>query len=182
MTSFATLLGALLIPSFQRLFSYAVVHFSQHKSMPGLVLAGMSSRGLDLVRSSTVIPSYQNVSRLVKKGPFPWRVFVFNVVAVAVLTVGVLASLYAGYLNPSLRTTSSNLSSVINGLATILMFLFIDPYLSILTDEVTEGKFEETAFRNQVVILVIARLLGTLMAQLIFLPASQLIVLIAEHM
>ncbi|SOD97393.1 lipid II flippase Amj family protein [Spirosoma fluviale] len=182
MTSLSTLVGALLIPSFQRLFSYAVVHFSRHKSMPGLVLASVSSRGFDLIRSSTVAPSFQNMTRLVDKGPFPWRVFVFNVVAVAVLTVGVLASLYAGYLNPGLRTTSSNLSSVINGLATILMFLFIDPYLSILTDEVAEGKYQEPAFRNQVVILVIARLLGTLLAQLVFLPASQLIVLIAEHM
>ncbi|MCX6217432.1 lipid II flippase Amj family protein [Spirosoma sp.] len=181
-TSLATVVGGLLIPSFQRLFSFAVIHFSQHKSISGLLLASVSSRGFNLVRSSTVIPNYQNITRLVSKGPFPWRVFVFNIIAVSVLTVGVLASLYAGYLNPDLRTTSSNLSSVINGLATILLFLFIDPYLSILTDEVAEGRYNEPDFRNQVVIMVIARLLGTLIAQLIFLPASQLIVFIAEHM
>lgn len=182
MTSIATLVGALLIPSFQRLFSYAVVHFSQHKSMPRLVLSSLSPAGLSLIRSSTVAPTYENIRQLTGKGPIPWRVFLFNVIAVAVLTVGVLASLYAGYLNPALRTTSSNLSSVINGLATILMFLFIDPYLSILTDEVTEGTYEESAFRRQVVLMVIARLLGTLVAQILFLPASQLIVSVAERM
>jgi hypothetical protein len=85
-------------------------------------------------------------------------------------------------LNPILRTTSSNLSSVINGLATILMFLFIDPYLSILTDEVTEGKYQEAAFRQQVVWMVLARLAGTLLAQLTFLPAAQLIVFIAKQL
>lgn len=182
MTSLATFVGALLIPSFQRLFSYAVVHFSQHKSMPKLLLAGLSPSGFHLIRSSTVVPNPLNITQLAHKGPIPWRVFGFNVIAVAVLTVGVSTSLYAGYLNPSLRTTSSNLSSVINGLATILMFLFIDPYLSILTDEVTEEKYKESAFRQQVVLMVIARLIGTLIAQLTFLPAAQLIVSVAEHM
>src|SRR5919199_2178799 len=170
-TSVSTLVGALLIPSFQRLFSHAVVHFSHYKSMPKLIAAGFSPAGFTLIRSSTVAPAYLNISQLVSKEPIPWRVFVYNVIAVAVLTLGVLASLYAGYLNPSLRTTSSNLSSVINGLATILMFLFIDPYLSLLTDEVTEGKYQESAFRRQVVLMVLARLLGTILAQIIFLPA-----------
>jgi hypothetical protein len=182
MTSFATLVGALLIPTFQRLFSVAVVHFSRYKSMPNLLLAGFSPAGFQLLRASAVAPSPFNLTHLVQRRPIPWRVVGFNVVAVAVLTVGVLSSLYAGYLNPSLRTTSSNLSSVINGLATILMFLFIDPYLSILTDEVTEGKYQEAAFRQQVVWMVLARLAGTLLAQLTFLPAAQLIVFIAKQL
>ncbi|GAB4015239.1 lipid II flippase Amj family protein [Spirosoma koreense] len=182
MTSLATLVGALLIPVFQRLFSYAVVHFSEHKSMPKLLLASLSPAGFRLIRSSAVLPSYLNLTQLVSKKSIPWQVFIANIITVAVLTVGVLASLYAGYLNPDLRTTSSNLSPVINGLATILMFLFIDPYLSILTDEVTEGKYGEPAFRQQVVLMVIARLLGTLIAQITFLPAARLIVLVAEQM
>jgi Alternate to MurJ len=39
--------------------------------------------------------------------------------------IGVFASLYAGYLNPELRVTSSTLSSVVNGVANIMMFVFI---------------------------------------------------------
>ncbi|WP_338874286.1 lipid II flippase Amj family protein [Spirosoma sp. SC4-14] len=181
-TSLATLIGALLIPSFQRLFSYAVIHFSRHKSIPSLVLAGFSPAGFHLIRTSITTPDLGNISQIKSKEAIPWKVFAFNVIAVAVLTVGVLASLYAGYLKPELRTTSSNLSSVINGLATILMFLFIDPYLSILTDEVTEGKYRESSFRRQVVLMVIARLLGTFLAQILFLPAAQLIVMVAETM
>lgn len=182
MTSFATLIGGLLIPSFQRLFSYAVIHFSRHKSIPALLLLSLSPAGFQKVQTSIVLPRYSTISGLRSRGQIPWRIITFNVIAVAVLSVGVLASLYAGYLNPAFRTTSSNLSSVINGLATILMFLFIDPYLSILTDEVAEGKYEESSFRLQVVWMVIARLGGTLVAQAIFLPAAQLIVAIAEQM
>lgn len=100
--------------------------------------------------------------------------------AVAIITVGVLAALYAGYLNPEYRTTASNLSAIINGVATILMFIFIDPFLSVMTDDVVLGKTKESLFRKYIVYMVLARLLGTILAQLIFLPAAQLIAWTAE--
>ena len=40
---------------------------------------------------------------------------VLNVLAIALWTTGVFASLYAGYLNPALRVTSSTLSAVKSG-------------------------------------------------------------------
>jgi hypothetical protein len=98
-----------------------------------------------------------------------------NVISVAIITVGVISSLYAGYLNPDLRATSSTLSSVINGFATILMFVFIDPYLSIMTDEVVMGECKESVFRKYIVYMVLARIAGTLIAQVIFVPSAKLI-------
>jgi general stress protein CsbA len=62
-----------------------------------------------------------------------------NVAAVALWTVGVFASLYAGYLNPQFRVTASTLSSIVNGVATIFMFVLIDPHLSVMTDDVRRG-------------------------------------------
>ena len=56
----------------------------------------------------------------------PWRVIALNIGAQALLTVGVFAALYAGYLDPKFRLTAVSLSSVINGVATILLFVFID--------------------------------------------------------
>jgi hypothetical protein len=55
------------------------------------------------------------------------------------------------------------------------MFIFIDPYLSIMTDEVVLGKCKESLFRKYIVYMVIARIIGTLVAQLIFLPSARLI-------
>ena len=103
-----------------------------------------------------------------------------NIFAVAIITVGVLSALYAGYLNPEFRTTASNLSAIINGVSTILMFIFIDPFLSVMTDEVVLGKTKESLFRKYIVYMVIARLLGTILAQFIFIPSAQLIAWIAE--
>ena len=106
---------------------------------------------------------------------------VLNVVAVALWTVGVFAPLYAAYLNPQLRVTSCMLSSVVNGVATILMFVIIDPQLSVMTDDVVEGRLSEPHFRRAIVWLVGSRFAGTVLAQLLLVPAAGLIVFVAER-
>ena len=109
-------------------------------------------------------------------------VIVLNVLPITLWTTGVFASLCAGHLNPALRVTSSTLSAVINGMATIMMFVFIDPQMSVMTDDVVEGRTTESHFRRVVVWLVGSRLAGTLLAQLILAPAATLIVCIAQIM
>jgi hypothetical protein len=97
----------------------------------------------------------------------------------SIFTIGVLSALYAGYINPDYRTTASSLSAIINGVATILMFIFIDPFLSIMTDDVVLGKTKESIFRKYIVYMVFARVLGTILAQFILLPSSRLIAWVA---
>jgi hypothetical protein len=171
----ATIIGGLLIPTFQRILSVAVTRFSVYKSVPKVIFHGFTKGGITYLKDNLVFPDKRNITQLDFTANFPWRVFLMNVVAVAIITIGVLSSLYAGYINPDLRTTSSTLSSVINGFATILMFVFIDPYLSIMTDEVVLGKCKESVFRRYIVYMVMARIVGTLIAQLIFIPSAKLI-------
>lgn len=111
-----------------------------------------------------------------------YGVILLNVVAVALWTIGVFASLYAGYLNPELRVTSSTLSSVVNGVATIMMFVFIDPHMSVMTDDVVEGKVSEPNFRRAIVWLVGSRFVGTLLAQALLVPAAAVIAFVAKAM
>ena len=167
MATTATALGALAIPTFQRLFSAAVRHFQVNRSMPLLILSAFSRRGLSTVASSARIPSSANLKQL-------------NVVAMALWTLGVFASLYAGYLKPELRVTCSTLSSVINGVATIMMFVFIDPQVSVMTDDVIEGRISDGRFRQAIASLLGARLGGTVLAQALFLPSAAIITRIAE--
>jgi hypothetical protein len=79
-------------------------------------------------------------------------------------------------LAPSVRVTSSTLSSIINGGATIMMAVFIDPHMSGMTDDVIEGEIEESQFRRAVVWLVGSRLAGTLIAQFFLVPSAVVIV------
>lgn len=180
--SVATLLAAVLIPTFQRLFSKAVDSFSYHRSMPKMLLRAFSSTGMAHIRGSVTLPSFQNVTHAVGPGRIPFGMVAPNTIAVAIWTVGVFSALYAGYIDPELRTTASQLSGVINGIATILMFMFIDPSLSILTDEVAHGKAGEPFFRRTIVWLVGSRLAGTVLAQVLLIPAAAWIAFVAKRL
>ena len=86
------------------------------------------------------VPSRRDLKQL-GSGTGVWMpVIGLNVIAMALWALGGFASLYAGYLKPEPRVTCSNLSSVISGVATILMFVFIDPQVSVMTDDVIEGR------------------------------------------
>lgn len=147
--------------------------------MPQLIMHGFTRTGIKQLTMELSLPKKSNLS-FESGSSFPLKVFVFNILAVAILTVGVLSSLYAGFIIPELRTTANSLSSIVNGLATVLMFLIIDPYLSILTDEVVEGKFAESAFRSTIRYMVLARLIGTILAQFLLIPFAHLIASVAE--
>ncbi len=178
----ATVAGAFLIPTFQRIFSRAVVHFKVHRSIPRLLMHGFFKGGLAQLKDVTSLPVAANVTQMrIGHGISLW-VIVLNIVAVALWTIGVFASLYAGYLNPELRVTSSTLSSVINGVATIMMFVFIDPHMSVMTDDVVEGKISESEFRKAIVWLVGSRFAGTLLAQLLLVPSALAIAFVARAM
>lgn len=178
-TSFATIVGAFMIPTFQRLLSKAVLNFSVHKSIPKLILHSFTKTGIKQITQELKLPNKENF-QVQSTFKFPMKIFIFNMLAVAILSVGVLASLYAGFITPELRTTSSTLSSIVNGFATILLFVVIDPYLSILTDEVVENKYSQANFRKLIKYMVFSRLLGTVLAQFLFVPFSNFIAFVAK--
>ncbi len=112
----------------------------------------------------------------------PTSILLLNLLANAVITVGVLSTLYAGYLNPDLRLTAASMAGVINGLSTILLVVFVDPDIALLCDEVVAGRYSEGYFRRYIIQVLAARLVGTLLAQVLLVPFAYLIVWIAEHM
>jgi len=148
--------------------------------MPRLIARVFSPRGLYSFAANLRLPSPRNLKQLGSDTGVSMPVIGLNVIAMALWTLGVFASLYAGYLKPELRVTCSNLSSVINGVATILMFVFIDPQVSVMTDDVIEGRITDGRFRRAITSLLGARLAGTVLAQILLLPSAALIMRIAE--
>lgn len=179
--SVATLVGALLIPTFQRLFGRYLDAFSEHRSAPRIVFRLFSTATLADLRETATLPRWRNVLEAGRHPEIPWTLIALNVGATALWTVGVLASLYAGYLRPELRVTSSQLSAVVNGFATIVMIVFIDPQVSIVADDVAQGRVSEGYFRRSIVWLAGSRLAGTLLAQVTLAPAAWMIAAIAER-
>lgn len=179
--SIAVFVGILLVPTGQRLFARAIGHFQRHRSTGKLILRSATPAGLRTVREEVALPARGHLEALRKPLGVSWSVLASNALAQALLTVGVVASLYAGYLEPDFRVTASQLSAVINGFATILLFALIDPQLSVMTDDVVEGRIDEALFRRTIVWISFSRLAGTLIAQAFFVPAAQLIAWIAAH-
>jgi Alternate to MurJ len=176
----ATALGAFLVPSAQRVLSRAVDILQAHRSIFRLVAHGIHPRRLLLARRYVAFPALANFGALSTRGGLSWGFLALNTLAVALWTVGVFAALYAGALEPELRVTCSNLSAIINGVATIIMFLLLDPQLSLLTDDVVRHRAGQGSFRAAVTSLVGARLAGVFLAQLLLLPSALFIVHVAR--
>jgi hypothetical protein len=171
----AVLIGIVLVPSAQRVFAAAITSFQHHRSTTRLLLRSMTPAGLRTIRDSLALPSRETLRGLGKPRGVSWSVLAANAIAQALLAVGVLASLYAGYLNPEFRVTASQMSAIVNGFATILLFALIDPQISALTDDVVDGSVSEPVFRRAMVWVSLSRLVGTLFAQALLVPAALVI-------
>lgn len=175
----AATFGAFLIPTFQKIFSKGVMVFSVERSIPRLVVGGMSKRGRISMKYCITKPHKESVTQINYK-KIPRRVVVYNFAAVALVTVGALAPIYAFRLAPDLRATCVTLSSVVNGVATILMTIFIDPQMSIMTEDVMDGKCSKEDFKSCVVAMVGSKMLGTFAAAFLLIPAAYVIVFAAK--
>lgn len=64
---------------------------------------------------------------------------------------------------------------MINGVASILLTLLIDPKSAMITDQALGGKRPYGDVKALVVLLITSKLVGTLLGQVLFLPAAELI-------
>lgn len=176
----ASIVGAFLIPTFQTMFSKAVNHFSIEKSIPRLLIHSFSKTGVKYMKESIAVPVKGSITSINFKN-LPKRILVYNFISVTIITAGAFSPIYAGSLVPEFRLTCLSLSPIINGIATILTSIFIDPHLSIMTDDVIEGKCSEDDFRGCVIAMVGSKVIGTFAALLIFIPSSYLIAFVANY-
>lgn len=174
-TTLATIIGAVLMPTFINIFEKVVKSFSINRSIPKLLLHSFSKSGIEQFKSSITKPTKENLAHLKSFKAMPKKVILINALAFSISTVGVLASLYAGCLNPELRTTCSTLASVITGMSTILMVIFIDPFISMLTDDVIKGQCSQLQFNRCITFIVGGLIIGTVLAQFLLVPSAEVI-------
>lgn len=178
-----TLIGALFIPTFITFFTKGIDLFDQVKSVPkmiGLVLLSPVKVG-KMVKSVVRIPNRQFFKQAItEKLAIPRKFLVLNIIVTGVYTTSVLSSMYACALFPDYRTTASMLSGIINGIATILFATVVDPTAASITDQTLRGERPEKDVKQMCFYLAITRLLGTVLAQLIFIPAAWVIKYVAQ--
>jgi len=168
-------LGALCTPFFVAVFTKAIFRFEKVGSVPLLILAAFRPKNLRAIGRRFRLPtreSFINLSLKDMPKGFLWT----NLIVVSVYAIGVLSSLYAGALVPEFRITASQLSAIVNGIATILLVTLVDPTCAYITDQAIRGKRRESDVRAMVFYIIMGRVVGTLiLSQLFFLPAAEYI-------
>lgn len=178
----ATVTGGLLFPSFQRLLTRGVELYYDHRSIPKLLFYSAKRQTIQQIPAYLKWPDRQNWHHLLVGRNVSWSLLVMNALASALLTVGVLATLYAGYLNPSLRSTAASMSGLVNGVSLLLLIILIDPDIALLSDEVVAGRFSVGYFRRYIIWTLVARIVGTLAAQALLMPMAYMIIWLAERL
>ena len=175
-----TLAGGILTPTFQRALGKLVNRFNVDKSVPKLVYHTFTQFGIQQLKDNIAVPSKKNIEHLKDFKKLPRKRIIANSLVVALLTVGSFAALYAAAIAPDLRLTSSAMAPLITGIATVILVVFIDPYFSMLTDDIINGKNTIVSFHKEVVWLVISRFAGSLLALLLFIPCAYFIIWVAK--
>lgn len=168
-------IGAILTPFFVAVFTKAIFRFEMVGSVPRLIVSAFRPRNAMAIFRRFRLPgkeSWMNLSLKNMPKGFLWM----NLGVVSIYAIGVLSSLYAGALLPEFRITASQLSAIVNGIATILLVTLVDPTCAFITDQAIRGKRKESDVRAMVFYIILGRVVGTLiLSQLLFLPAAEYI-------
>ncbi|MBW7453720.1 lipid II flippase Amj family protein [Paenibacillus sepulcri] len=170
-STLGTLAAILLFPSAVFLSSRVIAHLEVAGSIPLMVRSSASIQKLKHARAHLRYPRLEMLSRL-RIGGIPKRLVAMNVLVTAIYTIGVLAALLASTLTAENSTAASQASGLINGFATILLTILIDPQIGLVTDKVLRGEKEIKALNKMFGLLMLSRLTGTLLAQLLLVPAA----------
>ncbi|CAM3613197.1 lipid II flippase Amj family protein [Paenibacillus lupini] len=169
--SFGTLAAIILFPSAVFLSKRIITNLELTGSIPQLFISSVSIRKVKNARFHLRVPRMEMLSRL-RIGGIPKRLFLLNILVTAIYTVGVLAALLAATYSIGSSIAASQSSGLINGMATILLTILIDPQIGLLTDKVLKGEKEIAALNKVFGLLMISRLLGTILAQFILVPSA----------
>ncbi|WP_340022947.1 lipid II flippase Amj family protein [Paenibacillus sp. FSL K6-1096] len=171
-SSLGTLIAIALFPTFVGLFSRVIAKLEIQGSIPKLL-------------TSVTVSQLKNTRKYIRRPKvglsgfrylgIPKRFIIMNIFVTAFYTVGVLSSMYAAKLVPEFSTTASQASGLINGVATILLTVFIDPQLGIITHKATENVEYRDQLGKIYVLLMFSRFLGSLLGQVLLVPGAYII-------
>ncbi|MBW5446211.1 DUF2837 family protein [Cohnella sp. CFH 77786] len=177
-SSVGTLIAIILFPTFVSLFGRMISRLEVAGSIPKLI-ASVSLGQLKNTKHYLKVPRFR-LSQYRYLG-ISKKFILLNMIVTSFYTVGVLSSLYAAHLFPEFSTTASQASGIINGIATILLTIFIDPQLGLITDKALNHEEQRHQLGKIYVMLMTTRFFGTMLAQFVLIPGSYLIGFVVRH-
>lgn len=168
--------GAFFTPTMVNLFKAAIQRFLIVGSVPRVFFYALKPRNIVKIIRTFRLPPIQSFRKISLKN-LPKQFLIINVFVTSIYTIGVLCALLAGAYMPEFRSTALQLSGIVNGMATVLFSLLVDPAGARITDQAVHQKRPEDDVRSVVFFLQMGKILGTLLvAQLLFKPLTNYIV------
>ena len=177
---FGALIGAFLTPTAVHLFRKAIDNFQDTGSIPKLFFYALKPRNVLKIIKAFRFPKISSLKTISIRN-IPKGFLIFNVFVTSIYVIGVLCSLLAGAYFPEYRSTAIQLSGIVNGMATIMFTIFVDPPGARVTDQAVNGQRPENDVRSVVFFMQMGKLLGIFfLAQLFLWPFSKYIMIVTK--
>ncbi|MCS7164778.1 MAG: DUF2837 family protein [Candidatus Calescibacterium sp.] len=167
------ILGIALFTTFEKIFIKWIDLFDRKKSMVSTLVYFLYPKSYFFFISSISRPVFYLSWERLKRVPVV--VFWSSMLIGAFWTTGVLSAIYASVLVPEFARTATILSGIVNGVATILFTIFLDPIIANITDKVYNGKENIEYLYNVMWVNLIAGTIGTILAHIVFYPGAIII-------
>ncbi len=173
-STLGAILGLMMMATFVEIYKKAINGMEKYGSLTKLLGKFLITPSY-WIKAFTSLrpPSFMGV-RLKDLKTIPNNFLIANIIVLSLHTVGVLAATYASAAYPDARGVTL-LSSVINGVATILLSIMVDPSTAIITDDAIAGKRPLKHIQATAIFLSIGTIIGTVISQAVFIPATELI-------
>lgn len=170
-----TLIGIIFIPTFLKIFNKVIKRLGSSGSISAIIIGAFQISNIKRLVKTTVRPSKKMLHNL-KFTHIPKTLLFLNVVITGIYTIGVLSANYsATFVAEEQRLAAAASAGMINGIATILLTLFIDPKAAIITDQALKGERPYEDVKTLVLLLIVTKLLGTILGQFLLIPSAELI-------
>jgi len=173
-----TFTGILFFNTFENIFIKWINLFNKTLSVPKTFYYLIYPKTyISIIKSISKVNFYLDKKEL-KEIP---KIIIFSSLFVSAFwTTGVLSAMYASVLVPEYARTATILSGIVNGIATILFTIFLDPIIAHITDKVYNNQKDIKFLYNAVFLMLVFTLLGTILAQFVLKPGSIVIAFITK--
>lgn len=179
-STIGTIVGILLLPTFISIFTKAILKLANEKGdIPTFIKHHAKKPYIKKGLQKFHLPKLSYFKQFSIKA-IPKRLFLFHIFISSIYTTGILSALYAGAIVPDITNTASHSSGLINGIATMLLVIFVDPKISVVADEVAKGRGKYDTLKVMTLTMILAKLIGTILAQFIFVPSAYYIAWFAK--
>ena len=106
------------------MWNTTITKFEKIGSLPRVILLAFHPRNILAMIKGFRLPTLASLRGISLAG-IPKTFLVLNVFMVSIYAIGVLSSLFAGAQIPTYRVTATQLSGIVNGIATVLLVLMV---------------------------------------------------------